>query len=138
MQLSFEVPGDPAPWTSWPKRGAPPMGFLRMQAWQEQIQAHARVAMKGNPPTGRLVNLDVVFYDPKCQGHDRTNLLKAFEDALQGIVYLNDRQVVGGKAYKVQGKKGMEGLTVVWITEGGEYAPPRRSLGTQSSGEQNP
>jgi Holliday junction resolvase RusA-like endonuclease len=47
---------------------------------------------------------------------DRTNYLKGFEDALQGIVYVNDSQVVDGPILK-EYADGPEGYTVVWIQE---------------------
>ena len=81
MEVSFEVPGDPAPWTSWPKRGKPPIGFLRMQAWKLQIQAHARVAWGDRPLLTGNVRLRFVFYLPKKGKGDLTNMIKAAEDA---------------------------------------------------------
>lgn len=41
---------------------------------------------------------------PQAQG-DRTNLAKAYEDLLQGIVIKNDKQIVGGKVEKWYGNE---------------------------------
>lgn len=48
------------------------------------------------------VDLDMLFVtDPRRKPADRTNLGKALEDILQGIVYANDRQVRGGDVRRV-------------------------------------
>ena len=48
---------------------------------------------------------------------DVGNLRKAFLDALEGIVYLNDSQVVGGQEWKDFAIKAPEGFTVMWLRE---------------------
>lgn len=42
------------------------------------------------------VSMDVIFYCKDKRNADRTNMLKSFEDALQNICYVNDKQVKAG------------------------------------------
>jgi Holliday junction resolvase RusA-like endonuclease len=49
-----------------------------------------------------VVDLDTLFVmDGRHPCGDATNLRKSFEDILQGIVYVNDRQVQGGELRRV-------------------------------------
>ena len=113
-ELAFEVEGNPAPWCVYTRRGKPSLQFQHMVAWQAQIQAAAKVAWGSRPLLTGDVWLGIVFYDPKAHRHDRDNLQKAFSDALQGIIYKNDVQVVAGETAK---KPHPVGLTVGWIRE---------------------
>lgn len=115
MTFSFEAPGTPAPWTAWPKRGKPPVGFQRMKAWQVQLQVRARMAWGARDPLTGPVGLRFAFYMPKKAKGDLTNLVKAAEDALQGILIQNDKQVVHLEAAKTTIDRA-EGLTVIWLT----------------------
>jgi len=62
-ELRLTIPGDPVPWTVYTKRGEPPIGFLNMQSWQEQVRAYLRSAWKQEPLTGPVV-LDCEFFLP--------------------------------------------------------------------------
>ena len=127
MMWEFTVPGDPAPWTAWPKRGVPPEGFLRMQAWQSQIQAiqYWRGGDGPGEPIAGPVRLELEFYllPPKKPTNeyprqDNTNLIKACEDALQGIVFVNDSQVVVTRAKKAYATKDSNaGFTVIRVEQ---------------------
>ena len=119
MDFRCEIPGDPAPWQVWTKQGPPPIGVLKVQAWQEQIRAYLRQAWQGEPLDGPVV-LECHFYLPwpdsapqrrsesierwyekhRIMKPDRTNLYKAFEDACQGILFHNDSQVLRGEPRK--------------------------------------
>ena len=70
---------------------------MRKDAYQNAIRLYARVAMRGDPPMTGPVALNFGFYirenADKRRG-DLTNLQKCAEDALQGIVIGDDRQVV--------------------------------------------
>ena len=112
--VSFMVLGHPAPWSVYTRRGKPSLSFQNMQSWQAQIQAAAKVAWAGRPLLAGPVKLDVVFYDAKAHRHDRTNLLKAFEDAIQGIIFKNDVQVTEGTTRK---EYRSDGYTVAWVEE---------------------
>ena len=94
-----------------------------MQAWQKQIAAAANVAWRGKGfevLTGR-VELRMMFFLAPSQitkslphGPDVTNLFKAAEDALKGIVFEDDRQSHGISASKVLDSR-PDGLTIVWV-----------------------
>lgn len=62
------------------------------------------------------VDLDMLFVLERGRSiPDRTNLGKALEDLLQGIVYVNDRQVSGGDVRRVFiGDRVRPGSTMRW------------------------
>lgn len=81
-----------------------------------------RHQMGSEPPTEKPVIVSLGFYypapkrykswsgepnDPKPNGTDLVNLIKGVEDAMEGIVFVNDKQVVGyndcRKVYHTQG-----------------------------------
>jgi len=118
--MNLEVPGKPAPWQAQMRRAERSPGFLRMQAWQDVIRIYARQAMGSREPSAGPIELEFVFYlawpksGPKMQGPaglryaekqilkkpDVSNLNKAAEDALKGIIFVDDSQVI-----KVSGEK---------------------------------
>ena len=61
-QWHFVVPGQPAPWTVYIRRGEPHRGFLDMQAWQEQIRAVVRSQWRGKALLAGGVVVDTAFY----------------------------------------------------------------------------
>jgi hypothetical protein len=68
------------------------------------------------------VDLDVLFVlAPGPHPPDRTNLLKSFEDLLQGFPYVNDRQVQGGDARLV-----FVGDRMAGFPEGARWLGPER------------
>ena len=112
MTYTFVIPGPPTPWTVWPRRGPLPPAFERMQAYQHVIQLYLRREWGDQPPLSDAVTLVIDFHIPLPRletgekyrfpirrGHDPdvTNLVKACEDALQGIVLVNDAQVVSAR-----------------------------------------
>jgi Holliday junction resolvase RusA-like endonuclease len=127
--LVFYVSGVPAPWVS-PKRGRyggsiPTPGSEHMDAWKKRVTLAAKAAMrkrdgKFTGPVSLLVAFTMdgdepgatIFVEP-CEVldgavmHDRkpdlTNLIKATEDALSGVVFEDDRAVAALLAYKFGG-----------------------------------
>ena len=77
--------------------------YLRYVGWKAEVGRQARPLMGRRLPYGGRVSLGVVFYIHPGRGKppDRSNLLKAFEDALEGIVYRNDTQIDGGHTARV-------------------------------------
>ena len=111
--LSFTVLGAPVPWCVYTKRGARPENHILMAAWQTQIQAAAIDAMiqqfgRRQILTDRPVRLTMRFFRVPplaalgpakiaralIQRPDLTNYVKACEDAMKGVVYQDDSQVV--------------------------------------------
>ena len=95
-----------------------------MQAWQAQIGAAARVVWSAArlAPETKPVSLDMRVYLAPSQitkrfpyGPDLTNLYKAAEDALTGIVYEDDRQTLAGNFAK-QTAVTETGLTVITVS----------------------
>jgi Holliday junction resolvase RusA-like endonuclease len=89
--------------------------------WQRTVNTVARLAMAGKAPHGGPVRLELAFShvsvdlkyhgNPWGSGGDITNLFKGTEDALQGVVFDNDRQVVDTAATKRYGD--VDGVEVV-------------------------
>jgi Holliday junction resolvase RusA-like endonuclease len=140
--ITITIPGEPAPWQVYTKQGQPPIGFLNFKAWQEQIQAHVRQQWGRRPVSTGEVIVHTSFYRgwPKTAPQkqwpaqvkwatkhiiktpDVGNYRKAFLDALQGIVYVNDSQVIAGvesKGYAIAPAEYTtfaEGYTIAIIT----------------------
>lgn len=71
---------------------------LALEAWKQRVRSACIAAWKkGEPPLDVAVKLQVTFYRQSELG-DVDNLLKPIQDALQGIAYRNDRQVVDASA----------------------------------------
>jgi Holliday junction resolvase RusA-like endonuclease len=77
--------------------------YLRYLSWQHEIRRQVAPVMGRHRPYGGRVAIDVVFYLHPKGGKlpDRSNLLKAFEDAIEGIVYVNDGQIQSGHTSRV-------------------------------------
>lgn len=75
--------------------------YQAWKRWSGGIQI-LLMAMYGGKPHEGPVDLDMVFVlEPKGSPPDRLNLGKGTEDLLQGIVIVNDRQVIGGDVRRV-------------------------------------
>ena len=135
-ELSVTIPVEPVPWTVWPRRGPPPSGFKRMQQAQQIIQACLRSAWGNRPPLEGPVGLDVLSFRtlPKSAPKnpekrraweakhiitrpDATNSLKMAEDACQGVLFLDDAQVVDGRRGKWFAPPGQPGYIVIRVWE---------------------
>jgi Holliday junction resolvase RusA-like endonuclease len=69
----------------------------RLKAWQQRLRIAAREVYRGAPIQSAVAVDATFFLVRRGQIPDRTNLLKAAEDALQRIVYVNDRQICDGR-----------------------------------------
>ena len=86
-----------------------------LKAWEQDIRAAAATAMEGHALLDGPITCDLLFVRPrpkadkKCRllapitRPDRLKLARAVEDALTGIVWRDDAQVVGGLVSKVFG-----------------------------------
>lgn len=81
----------------------------KSKPWQQIVAAAAREAMDGRPPLEGPLELVASFYFVKPKSvkrdypsvrPDTTKLLRGLEDALTGIVWRDDAQVVQQHAFK--------------------------------------
>lgn len=82
----------------------PTRDYKRYQGWQAEVKRQVAEHMGRRKPYGGPVSLDVTFYlAPVQRNHrpDRSNLLKAFEDALQSVAIANDTQIESGMTSRV-------------------------------------
>jgi crossover junction endodeoxyribonuclease RusA len=95
LPIEFRVAGTPISQQSHNR--------LLLAAWRETVAAAARAAV---PPGASLVvakvELHVVYYyeDGPTQIPDEDNLVKPVQDALRGIIYRDDDQVMDGTCRK--------------------------------------
>lgn len=110
--VTFTVPGQPVPF-AWRQRGRARYVPPRQKSAMHAIGLCARRAMAGRPPLEGPLELSASFHRcrPKRKGEARaplpdtrkpdvTNLVKLLEDALTGIVFADDAQVVRISASK--------------------------------------
>ena len=105
--------------------------------WRRNVAQEAGVAMTGRPLLDGPLTLEVVFTVPRPKGHfgvkgvrpsapthptvapDTTKLLRAIEDAMEGIVYRNDAQIVEQVARKVYGEPASARILIDKLAEEG-------------------
>jgi Holliday junction resolvase RusA-like endonuclease len=131
--IRFTVPGPPAPWhvfTRWDKSPSK----ARLKAFQEHIRLVAKEAMAGREPYAGPVDLAMVFYRPipasapkgaakRAAWMDRhiltspdvDNYAKGAQDALNGVVFLDDGQVVSRGVFKRYGEVPRTEFVVVFL-----------------------
>lgn len=64
------------------------------KAWAASVKSAAYLAMGQREPYEREVDIAIEFYLPDRRKRDLDNLSKNVLDAMNGIVYMDDRQVV--------------------------------------------
>ena len=119
MIIRIEVPGQAVPWKASRivhRPGIPyPIGIKdeTLRHWQDTVMGRAMEAMAGRPPIKGPVQLAVLYFRripkswPKWKKRDAEsgivrptarpdldNLIKGAKDALQGVCFLDDAQVV--------------------------------------------
>ena len=116
MKIKFTVYGKPVPQARAivTTRGSKPHGYYpeRCERWREAVQW----SVKAERPKmlGGALSLKAIFYLPKPKskpqsekyptsqkGGDLKNYVSALEDALEGICYENDAQIVQHNTLKV-------------------------------------
>ena len=126
VEIEMRVDHPPCPWTSYIRRGPTPIGFDKFKDWQDVIRITAEQTMLGRTQLVGPVALEADFFLPlpalpkylhtnEDKNHtqrqtwlakhsamkpDVTNLLKAFEDACNQIIWWDDAQVVKTKVTK--------------------------------------
>jgi Holliday junction resolvase RusA-like endonuclease len=129
-EIGFFVPGIPVPGGS--KRGFVVKGKAvlvdtsgrRGKNWRVSVQAAAQTAYDGGEPLRGPLRLEVTFSMRRPKAHYRTNgrlkdsaplwalvrpdatkLLRALEDALTGILWVDDAQIVKQHVEKIYGPR---------------------------------
>lgn len=112
--LSFFVAGKPTP------KGRPrvmPNGHTftpeKTRAFEELVSWTAKIAMGGQPPLEGPVFISLAFFGSHANA-DVDNLAKAVLDAMNGIVYKDDKQISRLTATKrsIEGERGLPGVQV--------------------------
>ncbi len=87
FRFEFKVDGPPVSYQARDR--------LRLQAWKDAVRAEAmRLWLVGQPPVTQPLQITVVYYhDVNAANVDNDNLLKPIQDALNGIIYVDDRQI---------------------------------------------
>jgi Holliday junction resolvase RusA-like endonuclease len=126
--ITFFVPGIAETKGSWRSFGKGRMvpDNPRAKAWETAVAWAAKVAVRqeraiglvrGGEPTLELVTVRIGAYLPtmtdKRKDRDVDKLARAALDAMQGIVYANDKQVVELVIDKLRGVPGPIGMLVV-------------------------
>lgn len=122
LLLSLFIEGTPIPWSTHRGSGRTSYSDPKLISWRDLVRWCVRDVYRG-APSPNAIKIGALFYlpvPPSWSGKrtleaehgeimhtkkpDLTNLIKALEDALQGIVYVGDQQVIGagpgtGKRY---------------------------------------
>ena len=72
----------------------------RTRAWEQQIGWAARQAMQGRRPFRGPLELVLYIYRANARRADADNIEKAAADAMTGIVYEDDDQIIDCHRYK--------------------------------------
>ena len=74
----------------------------RLAAWRNKVRAAAQVRWKQSaiPAAERLQIVIVYYHDGESVRMDNDNLMKPIQDALNGLVYEDDRQVTDARVRK--------------------------------------
>ncbi len=113
MTYTFTIPGKPVA-KGRPKFAKPGIKAIvytpyKTRAWQNYAKLIVKAAMKGKPPLEGAVKADFELYMPKPKRlkrkhpttkPDATNTIKAAEDAMNGIVFIDDAQITRITAFK--------------------------------------
>jgi crossover junction endodeoxyribonuclease RusA len=118
--IVFLVEGEPVPKQSY--RAVKGGGYTspRVKDWQGTVAWRAREAMNGREPLTGPVSMRVVFVLGNKRRVDLDNLNKGVSDALNGIVFVDDTQVVS--LHLVKHVKPNPGVLVQVFA--GEVLPP--------------
>ena len=112
--VSFSVPGPPVPWQRTRGSGKRRFSSPKQAAYQEHVKNHARCAMLRRPPAMGPVSLRVEVYFEDRRTRDLDNVVKQIGDSLNGIVWIDDAQIVEIAASKQCVKKGAGGIEA-WV-----------------------
>ena len=89
MHLDFVVPGPPIS-----NQQSTAQGRANLAAWRATIAGAAALAWPNAPLTIELKAVIINFYAGNEPSVDADNMSKAILDEMQGIAYVNDRQII--------------------------------------------
>ncbi len=73
----------------------------RLRQWQATVAQYARLKWGNHEPYDGPVEVNCRFEFTNGKIPDSTNLLKAIEDSIEGVVIVNDRQAIRNKVERV-------------------------------------
>ena len=110
--IKFSVPTEPVPFKRPLTNGKRRFNDPRYSDFKYFLGLHAKVAMAGRAPFDGAIRITVVVntkYKPtSLKAGDIDNHLKAVLDAINGICFVDDRQVVEGHVYLFKGEPQLE------------------------------
>lgn len=110
--IKFTVATEPVPFKRAMSNGKRRFNDPRYSDFKNVIGLHARVAMQGRAPLSGRIKITVkVFtkYAPESlRAGDWDNHGKAISDALNGICFADDRQIVDGRVLLFRGEPHIE------------------------------
>lgn len=117
--VEFEIDARPIPWKASTilKRGGA-FKDKKLVAWQDEVRRRGREAMGGREPYAGPVEVRFLFSLTRRAGSvaDTSNLTKACEDSLQGVVIVNDRAVHQIVSHRTTGDRDFARVTVLAYT----------------------
>jgi Holliday junction resolvase RusA-like endonuclease len=120
MKLSFTVEGKPQP-KQRARRGKGGHWYTPSPTvkYEQEVAKAAMVAMseQGIRKTAFPVQIEVCAYFPDARVRDADNVLKSCQDALNGVVYLDDSQVSDCTARRRIDRKRPRTDVIVWYTD---------------------
>lgn len=122
MSIAFEVPGPPQSWKRTNDHGGKRLTSAKMRQYKSHIATAASAALARKRiahqwPLDAAYNLVVYVYrrfEARTYPGDRDNYGKVVQDALEGILWDDDRRVIDGRDVKLcAGEQRMEVLVEV-------------------------
>lgn len=98
----------------------------RLRDWKNYVRSEAAKLWAERPPVETSLKLTVVYYheqDSVLIDHD--NMLKPIQDALAGLIYLDDRQITDAETRKtnIDGRFRVRNLTAAYARAFGSGRP---------------
>lgn len=119
VEIRFTVTGNPIPKararvTLRPGRRATAYTPGRTKAYEQEVALAARQAMGRRAPLAGPVGLELWLYRATMHRADADNMEKACTDAMNGIIYLDDAQIVECHRYKRLDRENPRAEVRVW------------------------
>jgi len=108
--LRCEIKGRAVPWSTPMIGQGKPVKEPRLTSWQQEMSLRARQWRKVSEPYAGPVEVFVVARFAKGPIGDACNILKAVEDSMNRVIYIDDRQVV--KTHCERSIAGYDRLTI--------------------------